>query len=114
MFFFGPVLINLVNIEPSIINENWPSLKIIFHVIVTLNSALVPCISSSVNVKSTSVIKLLCYHPNLTWEHVLDNPSRPRTSLTKGPEHAVKRNFQNSPQADMNFRPCLSAFCFND
>ena len=57
---------------------------------------------------------MLCYHCNLTSEHVIDNPSRPRTSLTKGPEHAVKRNFQNSPQAGMNFRPCLSAFCSND
>ena len=35
---FGPHPINLVNVEPSIINENWPGFIIISDVNFTLNS----------------------------------------------------------------------------
>ena len=41
-------------------------------------------------------------------------PSRPLTSITKGPEYAVTRNFTNSVQADTDLRYCLSPYCFND
>ena len=64
---FGRAAINPVNVEPSIINENWPRFKITSNVIFILNSPLVPCILSSVNLKSTGVLKLFCDHPNLTW-----------------------------------------------
>ena len=60
------------------------------------------------------VIKLFCDHPNLTWEHVNDIVSRPRTSITKGPQYAVIRNYASSIQVDMDFCPCLSPFCFDD
>ena len=63
---FGPAPINPVNIEDSLINENWPRLKIISDVNFTVNSPLVPCILSGVNVKPTGVLKLFCDHPNLT------------------------------------------------
>ena len=63
---FGPPPINPVNVEPSTINENWPRFNIISDVNFTVNSALVPCILSSVNVKHTGVLKLFCDHPNLT------------------------------------------------
>ena len=35
---FGPVPINLVNVEPTIINEIWPSFTIISDVNFTINS----------------------------------------------------------------------------
>ena len=41
--------INPVNIEPYIMNENWPRFKIISDVSFTVNSLLVPCVLSSVN-----------------------------------------------------------------
>ena len=59
---FGPVVFNLVNIEPSIINENWPCFNNISGVSFTVNSPLVPCIFCSVNVKPTGVIILFCDH----------------------------------------------------
>ena len=82
---FGPVAINPVNIEPSIINENWPRFNIISDVNFTVTSLLVPCILSSVNVKPTRVLKLSCDHPNLTWEHVKISMHVPDPVLPKVP-----------------------------
>ena len=96
---FGPVAINPVNIEPSNNNQNWPRFNIISDVNSTVNSPLVPCILSSVNVKPTGVLKLFCDHPNLTWEHVINIHSRPLSNITKGPQYAVTRNFTISIQA---------------
>ena len=96
---FGPVPINTVDIELSIINENWPRFNIISDVNFTVNSPLVPCIFSSVNVKPTGILKLFCDHPTSTWEHVKNIPSRPQSSITKGPQYAVTRNFTISIQA---------------
>ena len=79
-----------------------------------MNSALVPCILSSVNVKSTRVLYLSCDHPDLTWEHVNNIPSCPQTSITKGPQYAVTRNFTGSIQACMDFRHCISPYYFID
>ena len=111
---FGPVPINPVNIEDSLINENWPRFDIISDVNFTVNSPLVPCILSGVNVEPKGVLKLFCDHPNLTWNHVNNIPSRPLTGITKGPQYAVTRQFINSTQADMNFNHCLSPYCFLD
>ena len=111
---FGPVPINPVNVEPSIITENWPRLNIISDLNFTVNSPLVPCILSSVIVKPTGVLNLFCDHPNLTWDHVNNIPSRLLTNITKGPQYAVRRNFTNSIQADMDFSHCLSPYCFVD
>ena len=88
---FGPVPINPVNIEDSLNNENWPRFDIISKVNFTVNSPFVQRILSSVDVKPTSVIKLFCDHPNLTWDYVNNIPSRPLTSITKGPQYAVTR-----------------------
>ena len=41
---FGPPPINPVNIEDSLINENWPRFKVFSDVNFTVNSPLVPCI----------------------------------------------------------------------
>ena len=111
---FGPPLINSVNIEDSLINENWPRFNIIPDVNFTVNSPLVPCMLSGVNVQPTGELKVFCDHPNLTWNHLTNIPSRPLTGLTKGLEYAVTRSFVNSIQADMNFSHCLSPFCFRD
>ena len=111
---FGPAPIHPVNVEPSIINENWPRFNIISGVNFTVKSLLVPCILFGVDIKPTGVLKLFCDHPNLTWDHVKNIPSRPFTNITKGPQYAVTRNFVNSIQADMNFHHCLSAYCFLD
>ena len=114
---FGPPPINPVNIEDSLINENWPRFNIfnIFSdVNFTVNSPLVQCILSGVNVKPTGVIKVFCNHPNLTWNHLTNIPSRPLTGFTKGPGYAVTRSFVNPIQADMNFSHCLSPYCFVD
>ena len=110
---FGLVPINPVNIEPSNFNEHWPRSNI-SDVNSTVNAPLVPCILSSVNVKPTGVIKLFCDHPNLTWEHVNNIPSRPLTNFTNGPQYTVTRNLENSLQTDMDFRHCLSPYCFID
>ena len=64
---FGAVPINPDNVDPLIINENWPRFNIISDVNFTVNSPLVPCILSSVKVKPTGVLKLFCDRPNLTW-----------------------------------------------
>ena len=104
---FGPVLITSVNIEPPIINENWPRFNIISEVNFTVNSPLVPCILTSVNVKPTGVFKLFWDRPNFTLEHINNIPSRPLTNVTKGPQYAVTRNFANSIQADMDFHHCF-------
>ena len=64
--------------------------------------------------KPTGVLKLFCDHPNLTWDHVNNIPSRPLTGITKGPQYAVTRQFVNSIQADLNFSYCLSPYCFLD
>ena len=111
---FGPAPINPVNMESSAINENWPRFNSISDVNLTVNSPLVPCIFSSVNVKPTGVLKMFCDHPNLTWNHFNNIPSRPLTNITKGPQYAVTRNFVNSIQADMNFSQCLTPYCFLD
>ena len=103
---FGPMPINPVNIEDSLINENWPRFDIISEGNFTVNSPLVPCILSSVDVKPTGVLKLICDHPNLTWAYVNNIPSRPLTSITKGPQYAVTRQFVNSIEADMDFNHC--------
>ena len=63
---FGPPPINPVNIEESLINENWPRFNIVSDVNFTVNSSLVPCILSGVNVKPTGVSKVFCDQPNLT------------------------------------------------
>ena len=111
---FGPPPINPGNIEDSLINENCPRFNVISDVNFTVNSPLVPCILSGVNVKPTGVLKLFSDHPNLTWNHLNNIPSRPLTGITKGPQYAVTRNFVNSIQADMNLSHCLSPFCFLD
>ena len=67
---FGPPPINPVNIEDSLINENWPRFNVISDVNFTVNSPLVPCILSRVNAKPTGLLKVFCDHPNLTWNHV--------------------------------------------
>ena len=85
--------------------------NIISDVNFTVNSPLVPCILSGVNLKPTGVWKLFCDYPNLTWNHVNNIPSRPLTGI---PQYAVTRNFVNSIQADMKFSHCLSAYCFLD
>ena len=56
---FGPLPINRVNVEHSIINENWPRFNIISAVNFTVNSPLVPCILSGVNVKPMGVKTVL-------------------------------------------------------
>ena len=83
---FGPVPINLVKNEPSLINENWPRFNVISDDKFNVNSALVPRILSGVNVQPTGVLKLFCEHPNLTWEHVKNIPSRPLSNITKDPQ----------------------------
>ena len=82
---FGPPLINPVNVEPAIVNENWPRFTIISDVNFTVNSPLVPCVLSSLNVKPTGVLKLFCDHPNLTWDFV-------KKSLTP-----LNQHYQRSP-----------------
>ena len=111
---FGPPLIKPVIFEDYLVNENWPRFDVISDVNFTVNSPLVPCILSSVDVKPTGVKKLLCDHPNLTWDHVNNITSRPLTGITKDPQYAVTRQFVNSIQADMNFSYCLSPYCFPD
>ena len=111
---FGPSPINPVYIEDSLINENWPRFNIISDVNFTVNSPLIPCILSGVNVKPTGVLKMFCDHPNLTWNHVNNIPSRPLPGITKGPQYAVTRSFINSIPADMNFSHCLSPYCSVD
>ena len=80
---FGPPLINPVNIEDSLINENWPRFNIISDVNFTVDSPLVPCILSGVNVKPTGVLNVFCDRPNLTWNHLTNILSRPLTGITK-------------------------------
>ena len=111
---FGPPPVNPVNIEDSLINENWSRFNVISDVDFNVNSPLVPCILSCVNVKPTGVLKLFCDHSNLTWNHLTNISSRPLTGITKGSEYAVTRSFINSIQADMNFSHCLSPYCFVD
>ena len=111
---FGPTPINPVNIESSVVNENWPRFNIFSDVNFTVSFSLVPCILCGVNVKPRGVLKLFCDHPNLTWNHVTNIASRPLTGITKGPQYAVTRNFVNSIQADTNFSHCLSRSCFLD
>ena len=111
---FGPAPINPVNVEPSIIDENWTDFNVISDVNFTANSPLVPCILSSVNVKPTGVLKLFCDHPNLTWQLVNNIPSRPLSNITKGPQYAVTRNFTNFIQVDMDCSHCLSSNWFVD
>ena len=109
---FGPPPINPVNVEPPIINENWPRFYNISDVNFTVNSPLVPCILSGINTKPRGVIKLICDHPNLTWNHVNNIHSHLLTGFTKCPQYAVTRNFVISIQAHMNFSHCLSPYCF--
>ena len=106
--------INPVKIEGSFVNEIWPRFDIISDVNFTVNSPLVPCILSSVDVKPRGVSKLFFDHPNLTWDYVNNIPSRPLTGITKGPQYAVTRQFVHSIPADMNFSYCLSPYCFVD
>ena len=65
-------------------------------------------------IKATGVIKLFCDYSNLTWHQLNNIPSCPLTSITKGPHWAIARKFPDSIQADMNFRHCLSQFCFDE
>ena len=111
---FGPVPINPLHFEPSFNILNSPRFNVISNTNFTVNSPPVPCIFSSFNIKPTGVLKLLCDHPNLTWEHENNSHSRPLTSITKGPEFAGTRNFTNSVRADMDFRHFLSPCCFSD
>ena len=87
---FGPSPIIPLNIEDSLINENWPRFNIISDVKVTVHSPLVPCIFSGVNIKPARVLKVFCDHPNLTWNHVNNIPSRPLTGITKGPSMPLR------------------------
>ena len=80
---FGPVPIIPVIYENSLVIENWHHFNIVSDVNFIVNSPLVPCVSCSVNVKPTGVLKLFCDHPLLTWEHVNNMPSRPLTNFTK-------------------------------
>ena len=111
---FGPPPIIPVNIEDSLINENWPRFDIISDVNFAVNSPLVQCILSDFNVKPTGALKLFCDRPNLTWNFVISIPSRPLTGITKDPQYAVTRNFVNSIQAEMNFSHLLFPYCFLD
>ena len=111
---FVPVPNNSFNNEPSIINRNWPRFKVISNDNITVNSLLVPCILSSVKVEPTGVFRFFCDNRFLTWERVNNIPFRPLTKLTNSPEYAVTRNFRNSIKTDMNFRHCLSPYCFGD
>ena len=110
----GPVPNNPVKIEPSIININWSCVNVISDVNFTVNCPFIPCILSNVNKKPMGVIQLFCDHPDSTWEHVNIIPSRALTNITKGPEYTVSRDFTNSVPADMDFRHCLSPYCFID
>ena len=109
-----PVSSNPVTIEDSLSNENWPRFSKISNGNFSLTSPLVPCILSNVNVKPMGVIKPFCDHPNLIWEHVKNIFSHPLSSIIKGPEYAVTRNFTSSVQASMDFRHYLSPYCFSD
>ena len=80
----------------------------------TVSSPLVPCFLSGVNAKPTGILKLFCDHPNLTWNHANNIPSRLLTGITKGPQYAITRNFVKSIQVDMNFSHCLFPYCFPD
>ena len=111
---FGLVPFNPGNVEPSIINENWPRSKIISDVIFNVNPPFVPCTLFIVNVKPMGVLKMFCDHLNLIWDHVNNIPSRPFTKITKGPQYAATRNFAKSIQADMDFNHCSSSYCFID
>ena len=111
---FGPSPINPVNIEDSLPYENWPRFNVISDVNFSVNSPLIPCILSDVNVKPTGVLIVFCDHPNLTWNHITNIPSHPLTGITKGPEYAVTRSFVDSIQADMNFSHCLFPYFFLD
>ena len=111
---FGLPPINPVNVEDSLINENWPRFDIFSDDNFTVNSPLVSCILPSVDVKPTSAITLFCDHPNLTWDHKNIIPSRPLASIPKTPQYAVTRQFVNYIQADMNFSYCLSPYFFLD
>ena len=64
--------------------------------------------------KPTSVLKLICDHPNSTSEQVINITSRPLSNITKGPQYAVTGNFTKSIQADMHFSHCLSPHSFID
>ena len=101
-------------LNPQLILKIGPVSMFFSDVNFTVNSPLVPCILSSVNVKPTGLLKLFCDHPNLTWDNVNIIPSRPLTNITKCPQYAVTRNFVNSIQADMNFSLYLSSSCFFD
>ena len=111
---FGPSPINPVNIEDSLPYENWPRFNVISDVNFSVNSPLIPCILSDVNVKPTGVLIVFCDHPKLTWNHLTNIPSHPLTGITKGPEYAVTRSFVDSIQADMNFSHCLFPYFFLD
>ena len=69
---------------------------------------------SNVDAKPTSLIQLFCDHKNLSWDHVNNIPSRSLTSITKGPQYAVRRQFVNSIQAEKNFNHGISPYCFID
>ena len=86
---FDRVSTNPVTIEVSLINENWPRFDVVSYVNFTVNSRLVPCVLSRVDVKPTGVLKLFCDHPNLTWDHLNNIPSRLLPNITKGPQYAV-------------------------
>ena len=99
---FGPVRHTSVNIAHSIFNENRPRFNVNSNGSFTVNSPLVPCVLFCVDVKPMGVLELFHDQPNLTWEHVNNIPSRPLTTITKGPEYAVTRNFTISVRTDMD------------
>ena len=94
--------------------KNWPRFNIISDGIFTVNSLLVPCILTSVNVNPTGVLKMFFHHPNLTWDHVNNIFSRPLINVTKDPQNAVSSNFANSIRTNMDFHYCISLDSFID
>ena len=105
---FHPVSINPVLFVFSIVNENWPPFINISEIVSSVNSSTVPFILSSVFVEPTRVFQLLYNHLGLIWEHLKNILSRPVTSNSKGPEHALTRNFPKSILTDMDNRHYIS------
>ena len=91
---FGLAPVNFVHIEPSTVDESWPRSNKISDVNFTVNSPLVLCILSGVDVKPTGVINLSYHHSILNWQHVNNIPSRPLTNITKVPSMALQLTLQ--------------------
>ena len=67
---FSPILISPINVEPSIINKNWPRFNVTSEVSFNVNSPLVPCFLSKVNKKPTGLLTLSFDRSLPAWEHV--------------------------------------------